>query len=80
VPRKKRKTQKKIRRAKAARKAKERAAKAEKACALCGEPDRHLRRVKLVVDGKAVVDWRACRACAAPIEVLVRDRRQHRLR
>jgi hypothetical protein len=64
---------------KARTKAKVRAERAEKACALCGEGDRHLRRLKMVVDGKAVIDQRVCRMCAAVIEVLVRDRRRHRL-
>jgi hypothetical protein len=78
VPRRKAKSRKKIRHAKQARKAKERALKAEQRCALCGEGGR-LRRVKLTVDGKAVVDYRACQMCRAVLEVLLRDPRRHRL-
>ena len=63
---------------KARAKAKARAAKAEKACHLCGETDRHLRRLEVRVDGKSRIRWTVCRMCAATLEVLLRDPRNHR--
>jgi transposase-like protein len=75
---KKGRTAKRRKAQKAKAKAKHRAAKKAKSCELCGEGDTHLRRFKVMVDGKVQSDWRTCRSCCAVLTVLLADRRNHK--
>jgi hypothetical protein len=47
-------------------------------CDLCGEDDRKLKRVTVLVDRKKYMGWNACAPCRAVLMVLLANPKNHR--